>query len=657
MSMSWANQENRRSRWISRWLMFLGPLALVLAVMPVLRAVDVLLPDLVSDWGEYDEYSSGIDDARVRPVEEITYKGTDMLVVRFDGFVTNIGDGPLRVAGNPQTDSVYQWLLEDGGDPLNPADYQPGPKVSVIYETDDGHNHWHLKNAQEYALWNQDKTEQVTVGAKVGFCLYDIGQIWANAGTRYYDGSVVQFCDQGDPSSTTIEMGVTPGWKDVYGYTLNQQWVDVSAVAPGIYYLSNQTDTSNQILESDETNNGISFHPDPVTIPGYVATDTSASTAEGVAVDVSLPSDTYGSPGSVGYELTTEPANGTVTVDAAGTATYTPDPGFWGDDGFEFAVFDTTSSYPTVRPTATVAITITNSNTAPDVTAPGTQSWTEGDPVNLTIAATDDDGDALIYTATGLPDGLDIPTGTNTITGTPTTPANGTATINVTDGDDTTQINFNWTVEPIAPPSSGGGSGGGSGGRLGWRLGWRLRWRLGWRLRWRLGWRLRWRLRWRRRRGRWLRPGSGSSLADRARVRRCTHRPSLLRRDHVACDRRDHERLWTDELLPRRLDDTGTAGLVPRPHLRPPGLRDRLVRRRQRLGPRGRHQRLGVSRDHDRLRTRRLLSGSVGHPSRVGFVPGARDVLNTNELDAAIRSPTTTARSTSQRSVCCGIRV
>ncbi len=314
------------------------------------------------------------------------------------------------------------------------------------------------------ALESRTKTEQVTVGAKVGFCLYDIGQIWANAGTRYYDGSVVQFCDQGDPSSTTIEMGVTPGWKDVYGYTLNQQWVDVSAVAPGIYYLSNQTDTSNQILESDETNNGISFHPDPVTIPGYVATDTSASTAEGVAVDVSLPSDTYGSPGSVGYEITTEPANGTVTVDAAGTATYTPDPGFWGDDGFEFAVFDTTSSYPTVRPTATVAITITNSNTAPDVTAPGTQSWTEGDPVNLTIAATDDDGDALIYTATGLPDGLDIPTGTNTITGTPTTPANGTATINVTDGDDTTQINFNWTVEAIAPPSSGGGGGGSGGG-------------------------------------------------------------------------------------------------------------------------------------------------------------------------------------------------
>ena len=442
--------------------MFLGPLAIVVAIMPALRAVDVLLPDLVSDWGEYDEYTSGIDDARIRPVEEITYKGVDMLVVRFDGFVTNVGDGPLRVAGNPQTDSVYQWLLEAGGDPLNPADYQAGPKVSVIYETDDGHNHWHLRNAQEYALWNEDRTEQVTVGAKVGFCLYDIGQIWATAPPRYYDGSVVQFCDQGDPSSTTIEMGVTPGWKDVYGYTLNQQWVDVSAVAPGVYFLSNQTDTSNQIVESDETNNGLSFHPDPVMIPGHLPGDTTATTTKGITVDVDLPSTSFGSPGSIGFEIVTEPHWGTVTVDATGTATYTPDAGFSGPDSFTFAVFDTTSSYPKVRPTATVGITVTN--TPPQVTDPGAQTWTEGDPVNLAIDATDADGDSLSFTTTGLPDGLSAATDADTITGTPTTASDGTATIRVTDGDDTTEVTFTWTVDvATTPPPSGGGGGGGGG--------------------------------------------------------------------------------------------------------------------------------------------------------------------------------------------------
>ena len=50
VGISWATRKVRRSRRLSRWLTFVGPLAVVLAVMPVLRAVDVLLPDLVSEW-------------------------------------------------------------------------------------------------------------------------------------------------------------------------------------------------------------------------------------------------------------------------------------------------------------------------------------------------------------------------------------------------------------------------------------------------------------------------------------------------------------------------------------------------------------------------------------------------------------------------------
>ena len=31
----------------------------------------------------------------------------------------------------------------------------------IIWEPDDDHNHWHLKNAPRYSLWNSDKTAEV----------------------------------------------------------------------------------------------------------------------------------------------------------------------------------------------------------------------------------------------------------------------------------------------------------------------------------------------------------------------------------------------------------------------------------------------------------------------------------------------------------------
>ena len=43
----------------------------------------------------------------------------------------------------------------------------------IIWEPDDGHNHWHLKNAARYSLWNSDKTAEVAPALKVGFCLID----------------------------------------------------------------------------------------------------------------------------------------------------------------------------------------------------------------------------------------------------------------------------------------------------------------------------------------------------------------------------------------------------------------------------------------------------------------------------------------------------
>ncbi|HOX38346.1 MAG TPA: FG-GAP-like repeat-containing protein [Candidatus Brocadiia bacterium] len=70
------------------------------------------------------------------------------------------------------------------------------------------------------------------------------------------------------------------------------------------------------------------------------ASDTTASTRADIAVGVILPAaDIDNAPGDLTYALATPPAHGTVTI-TGNSATYTPNPAFFGDDSFTFRVSD-----------------------------------------------------------------------------------------------------------------------------------------------------------------------------------------------------------------------------------------------------------------------------------------------------------------------------
>jgi hypothetical protein len=87
------------------------------------------------------------------------------------------------------------------------------------------------------------------------------------------------------------------------------------------------------------------------------------------------------------------------------------------------------------------------SSQTPVVTAPGNQSGTVGQAVTLQIQASDPQGDALAYAATGLPAGLSINASTGKITGTPT--ASSTSSVTVTAKDpsgNTGSAAFTWTI-------------------------------------------------------------------------------------------------------------------------------------------------------------------------------------------------------------------
>ena len=294
--------------------------------------------------------------------------GQDRLLVRFDGFVTNIGTGPLEVSGNPQVTSttdnsgVRQRARQFSGQ--SPTLYSVVGRPEVKFEYADSHNHFHLMRAMRYSLWNTQRTARVAPGQKVGFCLYDIQQISGNADPETYSQAVTQFCDQGDPGSTSLRMGTSPGWRDVYDQSLAYQWVDVSNTSPGRYVVGSEADPDNQIWEGGGANeaNPPAFASQEVIVPGWVSQAVNLKQT-GAAQTVTLGADKFGtqSDSRRRFKIVAGPANGTLNVNVgqsltSPTVTYTPKPGYIGGDSFRYVALDANSSFPLTPVEATVTI-------------------------------------------------------------------------------------------------------------------------------------------------------------------------------------------------------------------------------------------------------------------------------------------------------------
>ena len=127
-----------------------------------------------------------------------------------------------------------------------------------------------------------------------------------------------------------------------------------------------------------------------------------------------------------------------------------------GDKGDAIAVRVTASDgTATSDPVTSSAVTVVNTAPAFDL---ADQTNTEGDTVNLDVAATDADNDTLTYSATGLPDGLTIDASTGLISGTIATGAAAaspyTVTVTVDDATTATNDTITWTVTADPAPAA-----------------------------------------------------------------------------------------------------------------------------------------------------------------------------------------------------------
>jgi hypothetical protein len=194
-----------------------------------------LLPDIVVDSGP-------LHDTRI---DTETLEGRRLL--RLTTSTPNIGAGPLEIRGGSVLGTASQAVLQriysaDGG-------FRDRPAGSSVYHPT--HAHTHFDGWAIYRLRSIGPGGSVggvvATGDKTSFCLLDI---------TVYDGPGSP--PAGEPRYQTCGQqvqGISPGWSDVYDRELEGQWIDVTDLPDGTYWLEAEVDPEQRIAESVETNN------------------------------------------------------------------------------------------------------------------------------------------------------------------------------------------------------------------------------------------------------------------------------------------------------------------------------------------------------------------------------------------------------------------
>ncbi len=301
--------------------------------------------------------------------------GTTALLLRFDGFIHNRGAGAVEMRGSQRVDTsmtlTAQRVYRSDGTFFD----DPSRHAQILWEPADGHDHWHLKNAARYSLWNLAKTAETAPAMKVGFCQGDTQRIETNGPSSAQYTYPNGICGQHIPLASSVFMGVSAGWRDRYDRTLSFQWVDVSNVPPGAYWLRSEIDPYDFVRESNEVNPA-TFATSSSTIPGYGAKPVNAGVVSMTSpTTIPLATDSFGSGlGARAFRIIVSPRHGRLNVGGGSlfstpSVTYTPNAGWVGPDSFTYEAHDSTSNFPAYP--ATAAVTLNVGGVSPNVAISG----------------------------------------------------------------------------------------------------------------------------------------------------------------------------------------------------------------------------------------------------------------------------------------------
>jgi hypothetical protein len=359
-----------------------------------------LLPNLVAD--PPDTQSIATD----------TSTGKARLLLRFNGYIHNKGPGAVDFRGAREAPKVSAKTLEEAeragakeeglpqkveeelaAPPMNAlqrlfttsaeetnrerAHVDEPSSAELIYSSGDGHHHWHLQKVAKYSLWNSAKTAEVAPAMKVGFCLDDSQHVESSIGPAsavYTDATGRDFCMKYQPYATSLFEGISPGWRDIYDSSLAFQWVDVSNVLPGEYWLREDVNPLGVVKETGGENVP-SYSSSATVISGFDALPQTLAVPGNTASAVTLTSKAFKDTSKPTYTIVSGPSHGALGTISEGHVTYTPTAGYSGADSFTFSARDAGSAFPEHPAVATVSLEVGES-TAPSVSI-------EGAPVSM----------------------------------------------------------------------------------------------------------------------------------------------------------------------------------------------------------------------------------------------------------------------------------
>ncbi len=173
-------------------------------------------------------------------------------LLRFTAMMVNVGEGHFELRGSRAgtAEPMHMRQVFFGSTSRTAPVISEVLTDAVASYAGDGHNHWHVDEMMRYDMWGNSGNFR---GAKVGFCFLD-SDPWATSlpgyNGSYYRGTM---CGT-NPSALSNRMGISVGWGDEYEYYLAWQWIDITNVPSGTYYVRATVDPYGFFVESNETN-------------------------------------------------------------------------------------------------------------------------------------------------------------------------------------------------------------------------------------------------------------------------------------------------------------------------------------------------------------------------------------------------------------------
>jgi hypothetical protein len=232
----------------ARSLVSLPALVLALGLPAPALAAD-LLPDL--DQEQPDTLQVSTDSTGAIP----------RFHLGFDSAVDNRGAGPLIIdghrAGTAEPQMVAdQTIQQDDGSTRTVPDVG---RLQYVYSED--HDHWHYLGFDHYELRKASDYTPVAPDQKTGFCL---GDRYNTDQSTTLPGEPPQpvftgYCGRTMTDLLAVREGISVGYGDVYLANLEGQFVDVTGVPAGEYYLVHRVNADHKLLESNYANDASSL--------------------------------------------------------------------------------------------------------------------------------------------------------------------------------------------------------------------------------------------------------------------------------------------------------------------------------------------------------------------------------------------------------------